>query len=93
MALITSKTLVEASGGGDYYWESDLLYLFDCSLAVVEVAVFSVAVVKVAVLLIVVVKVACFLGDVNVKVDCFLKDVDVKVAFLLEEVRLVARRL
>ena len=48
MALIASETLVEASGGGDYYWESDSLYLFDRSLAVVEVAVLEVVNVKVA---------------------------------------------
>ena len=60
MALITSDTLVEASGGGDYYWESDSLYLFDCSLAVVEVAVFLVAAIKVAVLEVVDVKVPSF---------------------------------
>ena len=55
--------LVEASGGGDYYWESESLYLFDCSLAVVEVAVFLVAVVKVATIL----------EDVDVKVASFLE--------------------
>ena len=60
MALIASDTLVEASGGRDYYWESDSLYLFDRSLAIVEVAVFSIAVVKVATVLEVV--------DVNVAV-------------------------
>ena len=63
MALIASDTLVEASGGGDYYWESDSLYLFDLSLAVGKVAVFLVAIVKVATVL----------EDVDVKVACFLE--------------------
>ena len=48
MAFITSKTLVEASGGGDYYWESDLVYLCSFhSLVVGKVTVLLVAVVKV----------------------------------------------
>ena len=39
---------VEASGGGDYYWESDFEYLFSFhSLVVGKVAVLLVAVVKV----------------------------------------------
>ena len=87
--MIASESLVEASGGRDYYWESELLYLFDCSLAVGKVAVFLVGVVKVAVLEVVDIKVAlllvvfkdtCFLEDVNVKVACFLEDFDGKVA-------------
>ena len=63
MALIASETLVEVFGGRDYYWESDLLYLFDRSLAVGKVAIFSVAVVKVATVL----------KDVDVKVAWFLE--------------------
>ena len=55
--MIASDTLVEASGGRDYYWESDLLYLFDRSLAVGKVAVFSIAIVKVTVLEVVDIKV------------------------------------
>ena len=81
--MIASNTLVEVSGGGDYYWESDSLYLFDRSLAVVEVAVlevvdvkvatFSIAVVKVTILSVAVVKVATVLEVVDVKVDPYSK--------------------
>ena len=55
---------VEASGGGDYYWESDFEYLFSFHSLVVS---------KVAVLLVAVVKVDTVLEDVDVKVASFLE--------------------
>ena len=55
---------VEASGGGDYYWESDFEYLYSFHSLVVG---------KVAVLLVAVVKVYTILEDVDVKVAWFLK--------------------
>ena len=69
MAFIVSDTLVDASGGRDYYWESDLLYLLSFhSLVVGKVAVLLVAVVTVAVLEDGGGKVAVLLEGVNVKV-------------------------
>ena len=76
--MIASDAL-EASGGGDYYWESDSLYLYsirslvDGEVAVLEVvdvkvATFSIAIVKVTILSVAVVKVATVLGVVDVKV-------------------------
>ena len=62
--MIASDMLVEASGGGDYYWESDSLYLYSIrSLVNGKVAVFSIAVVKVATVL----------EDVDVKVAILLE--------------------
>ena len=47
--MIASETLVEASGGGDYYWESDLVYLYSFHpLVIGKVAVLLVAIVTVA---------------------------------------------
>ena len=70
----------EASGLGDYYWESDFEYLYSFHSLVVG---------KVAVLLVAVVKVVTVLEDVDGKVDST-SDAIVKVANDLEVVRLVA---
>ena len=69
--MIASDVL-EVSGGGDYYWESDSLYLFNRSLAVVEVAVLEVVVVNVASTSVAVIEVATTLEVVDIKVASFL---------------------
>ena len=75
--MIASDALVEASGCGNYYWESDSLYLLSIrSLVVGKVTAFLVAVVKVATVLEVVDGKVAVLEGVVVKVASRLEEVE-----------------